>query len=517
MTLNAKIRPAGNRALLVELGSTAAVHMALRYWAASPIAGVEEMVGGAETVLLIGQPDPAEVTRSVARIPTDGGAPAGRLHTLPIVYDGPDLSELAEQTGLSVADVVAVHSETDYLVAFMGFSPGFAYLSGGDPRLDVPRRSTPRTSVPAGSVAVAAGMTAVYPQATPGGWVLIGRTDAAMFDPGRQPPALLAPGDRVRFRIADSVGAPPTSSLCSPLAPPAAGSPSVEIVDPGLLLTTQDGGRPGWRHTGVPVAGAADRRSAIRANLLVGNPPDGALFESTLGSCHLRLWAGRRVAVTGGTADITVDGLPARAGVGLDLRPGTEIRIGRCRAGVRIYVAISGGLDVPAALGSRSTDTLSGLGPTPLQAGQSVALGRAGAVGLAGATPRYDLPVPTTPSRPENTLVVPARLGPRQDWLSLAGRHTLANGDLRVGSSSDRTGVRLEGTPVQRSRAGGIPSEGMVAGAVQIPPSGQPIVLMRNHPPTGGYPVVAVVAEEGIDELAQAPPGTKVRFDLSRS
>ena len=506
MTLDATILPVGDHAVLVELGSTTAVHLALRHWAASPLAGVEEMVGGAETILLIGEPDPTEVTEGVARLAPDGVPPAGRLHTIPTVYDGPDLSELAEQTGLSVEDLVIAHSDAEYLVAFMGFSPGFAYLSGGDPRLDVPRRSTPRTSVPAGSVAVAAGMTAVYPQGTPGGWRLIGRTDAAMFDPERQEPALLAPGDRVRFRSTGSAGDPPTSSLRSPWPEPAAGSPVVEIVEPGLLLTIQDDGRSGWRHVGVPVAGASDRRSAVRANLLVGNPPDRALLESTLGSCHMRLRAERRIAVTGGDAEITIDGLPARAGVALDLRPGTEIRIGRCRGGVRVYIAIAGGLDVPATLGSRSTDTLSGLGPAPLRAGQSVAVGRPVAIS------KLDIPEPTNPWTPHDTLVVPARLGPRLDWLSPAGRRTLANGDLRVGPSSDRTGIRLEGPAVERSRTGEIPSEGMVAGALQIPPSGQPIVLMRNHPPTGGDPVVAVVAEEWIDELAQAPPGTAVRF-----
>jgi KipI family sensor histidine kinase inhibitor len=525
MTLDATLLPVGDRALLVELGSMAAVHLALRNWLDQPLLGVEEMVAGAETVLLIGRADPVEVMERLATITHDHHPPTGRSHIIPTVYDGPDLGDLAAQTGLTVGELVKAHSDAEYRVAFMGFSPGFAYLSGGDRRLHVPRRPTPRTSVPAGSVAVAAGLSAVYPQATPGGWALIGRADAVMFDPYRPEPALLAPGDRVRFQIIDEVALSPSSSLSSSLSSvvpePSAGAPAIEIVEPGPLLTVQDGGRPGWRHVGVPVGGAADRRSATRANLLVGNPPDGALFESTIGSCRFRLRAERRVAVTGAAAEITVDGLPARGGVALDLRAGTEVRIGPCRAGVRVYVAISGGVDVPAVLGSRSTDTLSGLGPAPLRAGQAVPVGSCVPPGII---PSADIPGPTSISTPRDTLVVKARLGPRDDWLSTEGRRVLEGapgglgGGLRVAASSDRTGVRLEGPIVERSRSrpGEIPSEGMVAGAIQVPPSGQPIVLMRNHPPTGGYPVVAVVADEGIDALAQAPPGTMVRFEFGR-
>jgi KipI family sensor histidine kinase inhibitor len=495
--------------LLVELGSIQTVHVALRHWLESPPTGVEEMVAGAQTILLIGEADPAEVRAGISRLGPGTEPPAGRLHTIRTVYDGPDLAELAEQTGLTVEELIRAHSAPDYLVAFMGFSPGFAYLAGGDARLNVARRSTPRTSVPAGSVAVAAGMTAVYPQATPGGWRIVGRTDAVLFDPSRRRPALLAPGDRVRFEVAQSVGHPPAPLLGSALPDPEPGTPAVEILEPGPLLTIQDGGRYGWRHVGVPVAGAADRRSAVRANRLVGNPAGEALLESTLGSCRLRLRANRRVAVTGATADISVDGLPARSDVPLDLSPGTEMRIGPSRVGVRIYVAISGGLDVAPVLGSRSTDTLSGIGPARLEAGRLIPLGEAAATGSS------PIPTPLAPVKAGDTLVVAARLGPRHDWMTRKGRDALEGGGLLVAPSSDRTGVRLQGPCVERANAGEIPSEGMVPGAIQIPPSGQPIVLMRNHPPTGGYPVVAVVDDDGIDALAQAVAGTSVRFDLS--
>ena len=508
MTLDANILRAGDHALLVELGSTPVVHFALRSWIDSPPDGVEEMVAGAVTILLIGDPDPVEVESRITALSMPPDPPPGRLHTIPAVYDGPDLAELAAQTGLSASEIAAAHRQTEYLVAFMGFSPGFAYLTGTDPRLHIPRRPTPRTAVPAGSVALAAGMTAVYPQATPGGWWLVGRTDAVMFDPARREPAVLSPGDRVRFEAAPFVDDPPATYLRSVPPEPVPNAPAVEVMDPGPLLTIQDGGRRGWGHVGVSAGGAADRRSAIRANLLVGNPPDASLLESTLGSCQLRLRARRRIAITGAPADLSVDGLPARSDVPLELQPGTEIRIGPCRAGVRVYVAISGGFDVPPMLGSRSTDTLSGLGPAPLGARQVLPLGRPGGI------PVRDVPPPVTPLAPGNMLVVEARLGPRQDWLSSEGRDTLEAGELEVKPSSDRVGVRLGGTPVSRSQDGEIASEGMVPGAIQIPPDGQPIVLMRNHPPTGGYPVVAVVTDDGVDALAQAPPGTRVRFDL---
>lgn len=199
------IRYAGDSALLVETGGVAAAHRLRAALAAAAPAGVRETVVGAESVLVLIDPlrcDVAAVRRALAAA-AGGVEPAfGRTVRVPVVYDGADLAEVAALTGLPVGEVVARHAAATYTVAFVGFSPGFGYLTGLDPALRVPRLATPRERVPAGAVAVAGEYAAVYPQATPGGWRLLGRTDAVVFDAGRTPPGLFAPGDRVRFEPA---------------------------------------------------------------------------------------------------------------------------------------------------------------------------------------------------------------------------------------------------------------------------------------------------------------------------
>lgn len=508
-----RIRPVGTRAALVEVGTTADVHRLLRALEAHPVEGIEEVVAGARSVLVIcpGGADPAAVAALVAGRwpPPSSGADVGdnRHFRVPVVYDGPDLEGVAAAAGLSVDEVVGRHAAGRYTVDFLGFSPGFAYLSGADPALAVPRLPSPRPSVPAGSVALAAGMTAVYPQATPGGWRIIGRTDAVMFDPSRRPPALLAPGDRVTFQPVDRLDGPAPKIAARPIGVPRPGS-QVAVVWTGGQVTVQDGGRIGWAGMGVSRAGFADRRSAEAANALVGNDPYAALLEVTFGGCRLQMLADRAVAVTGADCDVSVDGIPARRDTALPLPGGAELAVGPSRRGLRVYIAFAGGVEVEPVLGSRATDTLSGLGPAPVTAGDLLPLGPPprGAVpaGVVGGT--------RLPAADSGPVVLRIRLGPRDDWLAPAGRTRLLAQPYTITPRSDRTGVRLEGPPVELVAGGDLLSEGMVAGAVQIPSGGQPIVFLRNHPPTGGYPVVAVVDDGGVDLLAQCRPGDTVRF-----
>jgi KipI family sensor histidine kinase inhibitor len=425
---------------------------------------------------------------------------------VPVAYGGPDTDDVASVSRLTPGDLATRHSERDYTVAFLGFSPGFAYLAGGDPALRVPRLPTPRPSVPAGSVALAAEFTAVYPQSTPGGWRIIGRTDMTMFDPSRAKPSVLSPGDTVNFE--------PVASVGSPRAWPVAKQPSdtagyVLVLDPGPMTSVQDGGRVGWAHLGVPRAGAADRRSAAFANRLVGNDPTAAVLESTMAGPHLRVGRDCHVAVTGARATVTVDGLPARLDSRLALRSGSEVRVGPYEAGARTYVAFSGGLALEPVLGSRSTDTLSGLGPPPVRAGDTLPLGNES--GTAGT---YDEERVTAPA-PGELLTVEAIRGPRNAWVGNNGMDILAGSVFEVSATSDRTGLRLNGPTVPVDRREEVPPEGMVAGAIQVPPSGSPIVLLRNHPTTGGYPVAAVVTDEGLDSLAQCRPGVRIRFAIA--
>lgn len=198
------VLPYGDRALLVEVGDTERVLAWVDALAEAAPAGVADVVPAAETVLVVAEDgaDVAALRVALAAVRPPAGravADAGAVLEVPVAYDGPDLEEVARLTGLAADAVVRAHTAATWRVAFGGFVPGFGYLVGGDPRLRVPRRDVPRTVVPTGAVALAGPYTGVYPRESPGGWQLIGRTDLALWDPDRDPPALLRPGTRVRF------------------------------------------------------------------------------------------------------------------------------------------------------------------------------------------------------------------------------------------------------------------------------------------------------------------------------
>ncbi|MCX5408609.1 biotin-dependent carboxyltransferase family protein [Streptomyces sp. NBC_00335] len=286
----------------------------------------------------------------------------------------------------------------------------------------------------------------------------------------------------------------------------------LEVVRAGALTTVQDRGRPGYAHLGVPRSGALDTGAHALANRLLGNPPGAAVLETTLDGVGLRAVGGPvTVAVTGAPCAVRVDGRAAAWGAPVLLRAGSELEVGRAESGLRGYVAVRGGFAVQPVLGSRSTDLLSGLGPPVLSAGALLPVGAPGPDPVAGAD------APAAPGPPAE-LVLPLRLGPRADWFtaqSLTAR--LLRAAYRVSAASNRIGLRTEGPPLVRARGGELPSEGMVLGAVQVPPDGQPVVFLADHPVTGGYPVVGVVPPgPALDAAAQARPGVPVRFVRSR-
>ncbi|WP_053687173.1 biotin-dependent carboxyltransferase family protein [Streptomyces sp. IGB124] len=283
------------------------------------------------------------------------------------------------------------------------------------------------------------------------------------------------------------------------------------VVRPGALTTVQDRGRPGHAHLGVPRSGALDTAAYALANRLLGNPPDAAVLETTLDGVSLRAAALTIVAVTGAPCPVRISGRPVAWGAPVGLPAGAELEVGRAESGLRSYVAVRGGIAVAPVLGSRSTDLLSGLGPPVLSAGMTLPVGPAGPDPVPGAD-AYGLPA----APPE--LLLPLRPGPRADWFTGASLAGLWRSVFRVSPSSNRIGLRTEGGPaLVRARAGELPSEGMVLGAVQVPPDGLPVVFLADHPVTGGYPVVGVVGPgPALDAAAQARPGTPVRFVRAR-
>jgi biotin-dependent carboxylase-like uncharacterized protein len=280
------------------------------------------------------------------------------------------------------------------------------------------------------------------------------------------------------------------------------------VLASGLLTTVQDRGRPGWASIGVTRSGAADRQAAALANRLVGNDAAAAVLEVTVGG--LQVQAGRTllVAVSGAPAPVTVDGRAAPFDAPLTLRPGQVLGLGNPAVGLRSYLAVRGGIGVPPVLGSRSTDTLSGLGPAPLRPGDVLPVGA-----LAAAEPVVDVaPVGAPSSRP----VLRVLPGPRRDWMAPTAWTALTTEDWTVSPDSDRVGLRLAGPRLDRARTDELPSEGLVPGAVQVPPDGAPVLFLVDHPVTGGYPVLAVVTTDDLPAAAQLRPGDRVRFRPAR-
>lgn len=280
--------------------------------------------------------------------------------------------------------------------------------------------------------------------------------------------------------------------------------PALEIVVPGPLTTIQDLGRPGLAALGVGPSGAADRTSLRLANRLVGNAESAAGLELTFGGLRARSLGLATIALTGAPCPATVGGRAVGMDGPITVRPGEPIVIGTPTSGVRTYLAVRGGLAVPPVLGARSTDVLSGLGPEPVTAGTVLPIGAE-----AAGFPLVDQ---AAVRRPAGEVLLRIMPGPRDDWFEPGALRTLEADAYVVTTDSNRIGVRLDGPELRRAESAELPPEGMVRGALQVPPHGKPVLLLADHPVTGGYPVIAVVVDEDVDRAGQLRPGERVRF-----
>jgi len=522
------VRAVGTRAVLAEVSGTQDVMALQALLLEHPLPGQLDVLAAAETVLVTAD-SPVSARRIAARLlQLDLTAPTqrdGELVVIDTVYDGEDLAEVGELTGLGADGVIAAHTGQTWTVAFAGFAPGFGYMVGENQLLEVPRRSSPRTAVPAGSVALAGNYSAVYPRRSPGGWQLIGRTGAAMWDLDREQPALAAPGHQVQFRAVRDI------VTLAPEHPAQAAAPEVatglRIVSPGLQSLIQDLGRHGHSGLGVSAAGALDRASLRRANRLVGNAPSAAAVETVAGGLTVQAVGDQVLAVTGAPSELTIESPDDSDDVDFGdagsswrtvpmatpfaLLDGETLTIGAPESGFRSYLAVRGGVDTAPVLGSRSTDTMSGIGPAPLAAGQLLAAGGEAESGVVGH-PELQPEFPGT-----GVTVLDVVPGPRADWFDQPALDSFTAQDWEVKPQSNRVGMRLQGTPLQRTRQGELASEGTVAGALQVPPEGLPVLFLADHPITGGYPVIAVVVDSQLDRAAQVPIGGKIRFRWAES
>lgn len=273
------------------------------------------------------------------------------------------------------------------------------------------------------------------------------------------------------------------------------------VLATGPQALVQDLGRPGNAHLGVPPSGALDTPSLTLANRLVGNPENAAGLELLLGGFQARAHESCTIAVTGPAVEVHVNDRLVDSHSPVHLRANDILAIGTPQTGLRSYLAVSGGIDVPAELGSRSTDLLSGIGPAQLQTNDVLPLGTPGVPVGEDVVPPVQVP---------QELIIPITLGPRDDWFDDPAKQ-LNEGRWTVSDRSNRVGARLDGTKLDRG-GGELPSEGMITGAVQVPPNGLPVIFLNDHPTTGGYPVIGVVPGGYLAHIAQARPGTKMRF-----
>ncbi|QFZ87525.1 5-oxoprolinase/urea amidolyase family protein [Variovorax paradoxus] len=513
--------PVNLNAVLVELDDLAQTLALLASLRAEPIAGIEELVPAARTILITFRPaalSAAALAHAVRQRKLDARETrVDKRIEIPVRYDGEDIAEVAGLLGITPDELVRRHTGSDYTVAFTGFAPGFAYLSGGHPSLNVPRRAVPRTRIPAGAVGLAGSFSGVYPQASPGGWQIIGVTDTPMWDLSRETPALLQPGDTVRFVDATAlkVALPVLEKVVAAPAPVAVeGGCAFEVRAAGLQALWQDGGRHGQARQGVSASGAMDQRSLQAANRLVGNASDMACLELAYGGLQFVCRGDAVMAVTGADGPVTLtraDGaqwpLPRYQPVAL--ADGDTVSFGEPVAGIRSYLAVRGGFAVTPVLGSWATDTLARIGPPAVVAGDVLPM-RAVAIGAVVGTaeaPPTDLPTV------HEEVVLDIVLGPRTDWFTADAVERLCSQPWVVTPQSNRVGIRLNGeAPLVRANTAELPSEGTARGSIQVPPSGQPVLFLADHPLTGGYPVIASVATHHLDRAGQIPVNARVRF-----
>lgn len=528
------IRWAGPRALLIEFDTLDSVLALHRQLSEHPLAGQVDVLAAARTVLAVfdSRLSARKARTAVTALdttPSAGDAATGDPVQIEVVYDGEDLTDVANLTGLSTDRVIEAHTGQLWTAAFGGFAPGFAYLVGENESLNVPRRKTPRTAVPAGSVALAGNFSAVYPRRSPGGWQLIGRTAARMWDLDRDQPALVRPGTTVQYVPVrelietseakhDDGGAPLPRETSHAVSSHAASW--LEVLAPGPQSLIQDLGRPGLGDLGVSASGAVDTASTRQANRLVGNEPGDAVVECVLGGLAVRTHGEMTIALSGAptTAEIRGDKSTRRAPMyaPFALHDGESLHLELPAAGLRTYLAVRGGIDVQQVLGSRATDLMSGIGPAPLEQGAVLPVGDVERGRTVCAPETSTLPESLLSAKDDEPVTLRITSGPRQDWFTPTSWVALTEQPWTVTAETNRIGVRLgttdNGQPLERSRTGELPSEGVVAGSLQVPPSGLPVLFLADHPVTGGYPVIGVVVPEDLPVAAQLPPGAAVRF-----
>ena len=461
---------------------------------------------------------------------------SARTITIPVCYEdqefAPDLEKVALHAKLSKEEVIKLHSSSDYLIYMMGFLPGFPYLGGMNPRLETPRLETPRTKIPAGSVAIGGAQTGLYPVESPGGWNIIGRTPLRLFDVKRKPFFLYEAGDKIRFLpitreefenfdeslwLAQVAG---KSEASIETSDDAADSKEVyecgggiKILEPGLLTSIQDSGITGFQKYGIGQSGAMDQTSFALANQICGNEKNAACLETTLAGPSIRFVTACDFAITGAVFEnATLDGMRIEMNKKISAKAGSLLSCGFASKGLRSYIAFSGGLLVPKVFRSSSTNLKSKIGGymgRKLQADDQLAI---------GINKKNPLLVPDNKSTEgftenKDVLLLDCIKSSQFDFFQEKIVKKFTDLIYTVSAESDRMGIRFTGPGLECGKTD-IISDAIPFGAVQITSAGLPVVMAADRQTTGGYAKIACVKKSAMYRLAQALPGTKVRFNL---
>jgi KipI family sensor histidine kinase inhibitor len=454
-----------------------------------------------------------EIERRLGEV-GQAAVPERRVVEIPVCYGGelgPDLGDVAAVCRLHPTDVIREHVAGEYLVHFLGFSPGFPYLGGMSPRIAAPRRATPRKHVPAGSIAIGGNQTGAYPLASPGGWQLIGRTPLVLFDPRRTPPALLSLGDTVRFVAIDEEEFRRATSQAEGIAAESTpGDGQLRVIEPGFQTTVQDLGRPGHAHIGVSASGACDALSLRIGNWLVGNPEGAPALEMTLVGGTFAFAAPGVIALAGSDLEPAIDGYRVPPWGAIEVKQGQTLVCGATRSGARCYLCARGGIALEAVLGSCSTHLTTGLG------------GLAGRALKKGDTLAFATPAEQTTATRRFPREVAGKLlrrdelhvtrGAQWEWFDEAAWEALLASSYTVSEDSSRMGLRLRGAALPAQRQGSMLTEGVSLGALQVPPDRQPILSFVEHQTTGGYPQIGCVISADLHRVGQLRPRDEVRF-----
>jgi len=518
----------GDTACLIRLGEVISpdinrqVHALSKFLGDSNLTGITGMIPAYADLTVIFDPEITSYTGFLDRLQNavtefnpheNTEIPVSlRILDIPVVYGGeygPDIEFVARNAGLTVEEVIDRHSRGIYPIYMMGFTPGFCYLGGLDGSLHTPRKSEPRLKIPAGSVGIAGNQTGIYPIESPGGWQIIGRTPLNLFDPHRESPFLCEAGMTVRFtRLHTDFSPEELTGYPVPGKPePNSFGGTIRVIDAGILTTLQDGGRPGYRAFGMPVSGAMDLGSLHLANGLVGNPKDEAVLEITAKGPVLEFLSDTDIALAGADLRPVIDGREVRNGQKIRVRGGQILSFSGLKSGLRTYLAVGGGFDVPLVMGSKSTylrGKVGGFHGRALQAGDELFIGEPAETDTN--------PFLYNPKIHTDKAGIRVVKGPEWDRFTTAGQQVFLDSEFTVSQYTDRMGMRLNGPPVELYGGGDILSSGVIPGTIQVTGDGQPIILMNDCQTTGGYVRIGCVISEDLQVLAQLMPGQKLRF-----